>query len=779
MSTSREPLATSLSVPLWGLVVTAAAMLALFPLTADHDFLVTGMVGAALVVFVGVLARAEGAVRPFAVPLQLLVLVLWATALIAPDQAWLGVLPTPSALEALRYDIDRVLTLAATNPAPLPPSPALAGLLALIVAVLAALVDLLAVTARRAPLVGLLLLGVYMAPVASLSGQVSIHAFWPGALAWVGLLLAAERTTMQRWSATTEASADSAGRPSAGWNLDLLGRQVGLSAVGVALIVPFILPAASLQLVGSGGLLGDGAGGGSGVISVNNPVLDLRRNLVTQPDIRLLTVQTDDPAPGYLRTSVLDAFTGTRWEPSSRDESNAVDTDDDLPSVPGRTVNMPTREVSYAVRVSPHFNSSWLPVLYAPTSVDVEGDWRVDRDTMDVVVGDDEEALTSMSYEFTSTLVDPSPAQLRAAPPPPEALGALTDLPDDVPAIINQRAREVTAGTTTDYDAALAIEQWFRDPDEFVYSTEPASGTGMQTIAEFIGEGREGYCEQFASAMALMARSVDIPARVAVGFLRPEIRPGRGGQTSYVFAGGDLHAWPELYFEGVGWVRFEPTPADRTGNAGSTNAEDAPADSGGRVPEPERVPQGDTAATETLQAVSEAPMSVRSDVSLRTVAGTLVLLGLAGLPAAWRAARARRRWATVSSNPQQWPEAAWAELGDSVLDLRRPWDRAATPRSAGAALTPLLRDDPSAEKALARLVRAVERSRFADASSNAGADAEAVAPSAQAEVDLIVRAVADGCNGKQRRLARWWPRSVWAVSRPGWTNWTKARLRQV
>jgi hypothetical protein len=124
-------------------------------------------------------------------------------------------------------------------------------------------------------------------------------------------------------------------------------------------------------------------------------------------------------------------------------------------------------------------------------------------------------------------------------------------------------------------------------------------------------------------------------------------------------------------------------------------------------------------------------------------------------------------------------EVAWAELGDSVLDLRCPWDRAATPRSTGAALRPLLRDDPSAEKALARLVRAVERSRFAAASSNAGADAATAAASAQVEVDLIVRAVADGCSGKQRRLARWWPRSVWAVSRAGRANWTKARLRQV
>lgn len=775
MSSAREPWVTSLSVPIWGLVVTAAATLAVFPLTVDHDFVVTGMVGAALVVFIGVMARAERAVRPYAVPLQLIVLVLWATALIAPDQAWLGVLPTPSAFEAFRYDVDRVLTLAATNVAPLPQSPALAGLLALLVATLALLVDLLAVTARRAPLVGLLLLGVYMAPIASLSGQVSIHAFWPAALAWVGLLLASERTSMQRWSATP-APEDSAA-PTPGWNLDLLGRQVGLSAVGVALVVPFLLPAASLKLVGDGGLLGDGAGNGSQVISVNNPVLDLRRNLVTQPDIRLLTVDTDDPAPGYLRTSVLDAFSGTRWEPSSRDESNAVDTDDELPSVPGRTVDLPTREVSYQVHVSPHFNSSWLPVLYAPTSVDVGGDWRVDRDTMDVVVGDDEEALTSMSYEFTASVVEPTPAQLRAAPAAPESLEALTSLPDDLPDIIEQRASELTAGTTSDYDAALAIEQWFRDPDEFVYSTESASGTGMQTIAEFLGEGRVGYCEQFASAMALMARSVDIPSRVAVGFLRPE----RIGRSSYVFAGGDLHAWPELYFEGVGWVRFEPTPADRTGGAGSANAEEEAGAAGGRVTEEEtpRAPLENTPTGESLQAVGEAPVSVNSGVSLPVVAGLLALAALAALPATWRAARARRRWAAVSGDPQQWPEAAWAELGDSVLDLRRPWERTATPRAAGTALRPLLRDDPSAHQALDRLVRAVERSRFAAATSTGGADAAAAASSARAEVELIVVAVADGCSDTQRRLARWWPRSVWVGIRHGWPTWTKARLRHV
>ena len=770
MSTAREPLASSLSVPLWGLGVTAAAALVFYPLAEDRDFLVTGMVGAALVVFVGVLARAERAIRPFTVPLQLLVLMLWATALIAPDQALYGVLPTPSAFEAARYDVDRVLTLVAENPAPLPPSPALAGLLALLLAMLALVIDLIAVTARRAPLVGLVLLGVYMIPVASLSGQVSIHVFWPAALAWVGLLLAAERSRLQHWSATGSAAGELA--PPAARNLDLLGRQVGLSAVGVALIVPFVLPAASLKLVGSGGILGEG-GSSSNVISVNNPMLDLRRNLADQPNIKLLEVRTDDPSPGYLRTSVLDVFSGNRWEPSSRDESNAVDIDEDLPPAPGRTVDVDTRNVSYQVTVTDSFSSSWLPVLYAPTSVDVDGDWRVDRDTLDIVVGEQNQELTS-SYAFTASLAEPTPAQLRAAPSPPEALDALTTLPDDLPAIIDERAQELTAGTTNDYDAALAIEEWFRDPDEFVYSIESAPGTGMQTIAEFLGDGRIGYCEQFASAMALMARSVDIPARVAVGFLRPE----KTGPRSYDFAGGDLHAWPELYFEGIGWVRFEPTPAGVTGAGGGTQADDAGATGGQEADEePTRAPQGETAAAETLQAAGDAPASLSSDVDASTLAGLLALTALVCTPAAWRAARARRRWASVNVDPASWPEVAWAELGDGVLDLRCPWERSTTPRSAGRALRPLLHDKAALD-ALDRLVRGVERSRFAAASATAPGSG-AAATTARADVERILQDVADGRSPTQRHLARWLPRSVWARSRPAWlSRWSRAHLRQ-
>src|SRR5699024_5096146 len=105
------------------------------------------------------------------------------------------------------------------------------------------------------------------------------------------------------------------------------------------------------------------------------------------------------------------------------------------------------------------------------------------------------------------------------------------------------------------------IQNWFRRAGNFTYTLEPAdSGNGMETIENFLTDERQGYCEQFASAMAMMARSLGIPARVAVGFLS-----GERNDDTYVFRGTDMHAWPELYLDGVGWVRFEPTPGQRTG----------------------------------------------------------------------------------------------------------------------------------------------------------------------------------------------------------------------
>ncbi len=753
---------SALSVPVWGLLVTAATTLALFPLSQSHAFWLTGLGGAALVVATGIACRALRVLRPYTVPVQLSVLVLWAALLVSPREAWFG-LPTPDTAATLAGDIGQVLELARERAAPLPASPALSTVLALGIALLALLVDVVAVAARRAAVVGLLQLGVYMVPVATLSGQVSAHVFWPGALAWTGLLLAGERLNRSHWSG---GSAESRGaEASADDVFGTRGRQVALSAVGIAVILPLLLPAASLRLFGSGGTLGVGSGLGSDVITVDNPVLDLRRNLVEQPRIELVRVRTDDPTPAYLRTTVLDEFTGDRWQPSSREEDQSVDADSDqLPAPPGLSAAVATREVDYEVTLTSAFASAWLPVVYAPTTIDADGDWRVDENTLDVVIADQDEQATSTTYTFTATIPEPTPEQLRTAPPPPASLEDLTELPAGLPAIIGSQARTLAAGISSPYDQALNIERWFRADGGFVYTTEPRGGTGEETIAAFVTDEREGYCEQFASAMALMARSLGIPARVAVGFLRPE----REGSDTWSYQGRALHTWPELYFSGAGWVRFEPTPPDRTGGG----AEPAPAQGqpqDNRIePEADVAPVGPNSANPSglapLRALIDEPVPVETRLDNRVIAALLVLLTVALVPRAWCELRRRRRWSRAEAHPAAAPEEAWEELADSLVDLGHPWDPARTPRASGRSLRPVIDHDRASVAALNRLVRAVERARYAGpqpAEPSAGPDP------LRADVDTVLATVAGVQSRWHRHLARWLPRSLLPIGRMG------------
>ena len=121
------------------------------------------------------------------------------------------------------------------------------------------------------------------------------------------------------------------------------------------------------------------------------------------------------------------------------------------------------------------------------------------------------------------------------------------------------------AGTGTAYDQAVDLQNWLRRRVHLLPG-RPRQRAGRQRRGRGarLPPERKGYCVHFASAMAVMARTLSIPSRVAVGFL-----PGtQDEQGTWTVSLRDAHAWPELYFEGVGWVRFEPTPPARTQNVG-------------------------------------------------------------------------------------------------------------------------------------------------------------------------------------------------------------------
>ena len=127
------------------------------------------------------------------------------------------------------------------------------------------------------------------------------------------------------------------------------------------------------------------------------------------------------------------------------------------------------------------------------------------------------------------------------------------ELPDDLPPVIAETATAVTAGAPTNFDKMLMLQNWFRD--NFTYDTNVPPGNGSSAIVSFL-ENKVGYCEQFAGTFAAMARTLGMPARVAVGFTQGE----QAADGTYKVLGRNAHAWPEIWFDGFGWVPFEPTP---------------------------------------------------------------------------------------------------------------------------------------------------------------------------------------------------------------------------
>jgi hypothetical protein len=172
------------------------------------------------------------------------------------------------------------------------------------------------------------------------------------------------------------------------------------------------------------------------------------------------------------------------------------------------------------------------------------------------------------------------------------------DLPSGYPDRFTDLAKQITANATTPYEQALALQNWFRS--NFTYDLNVAPGHGETAIDTFLSQ-RRGYCEQFAGTYAAFARSIGLPARVAVGFTPGDL----GSDGVYHVRGRNAHAWPEVYFSGVGWMAFEPTPG--RGEPGAEGYTGVPAAQDGGTPEAPTSTVPTTATTVAPGAPSGGP----------------------------------------------------------------------------------------------------------------------------------------------------------------------------
>jgi transglutaminase-like putative cysteine protease/uncharacterized protein (DUF58 family) len=170
-----------------------------------------------------------------------------------------------------------------------------------------------------------------------------------------------------------------------------------------------------------------------------------------------------------------------------------------------------------------------------------------------------------LSYRVASKVPRRDPELLRRAgdDDPPQVRDLNLDLPPldrRIPAL----ARRITAGTSTRYDRAEAIESWLSG--QLTYSLDVRDRGAADPLSGFLFEGVAGHCEYFATAMVVLAREAGIPARFVAGYLAGE--RGRFGRR-YIVRQSDAHSWVEVHFPGIGWVPFEPTPPAGTSLAAS------------------------------------------------------------------------------------------------------------------------------------------------------------------------------------------------------------------
>ncbi len=751
----------ALRLTAWAWLAALGACVTLAPLVEENRFLVIGGFAGLLVAATGALGRMAHLPGVLILPAQLVVLLEWATLAYASPEALLGFIPTRDSIGVFADLVRDALETTRVNVPPAPADLGIEACLAVIVALVVLVVDAVAVTWRRPALVGLVFLGIYMAPVSLLAGNVPLLAFVPGALGYVFLLAAEQRDRLSHWGRQiTHAGTLLAGTDQSGPTVTSLvsaGRRVGFGAVALAVVVPVLVPTLPRTFLADGPLTADGGtrGGGDsdGSVEVDNPMLDLRRNLGEQSEEVLVRVRTDDPDPGYLRLAALDEFTGDSWLPSERSEEAAVPLDE-VPLTPGLGPEVRRQQVRYEVQVTSSLDSPWLPTVYPISAIDAAGDWAIDSMHLDVNAQDTFTSIQGLDYGFSSLEVLPTRAQLELAGAPPPAVEPFLAVPSDLPQSILEAAAEVTGDETTAIGKALALQEWFRETGGFDYTVEPRDSDGMATIEAFVTTDRAGYCEQFAAAMALMARTQNIPSRVAVGFLRPH----RVDEGEYEYRGEDMHAWPELYFEGVGWLRFEPTPGDRAPSA-PTYATQGDGSSSGGGPSEEVPTATAPAAPEATRDVSDPTTTAGGGGGgidrglLATAIGLVLAAALLCAPRLTRSTVRRRRWARAEGGDI---EPAWSELRDGAVDLGIGFDDRATLRGAGRRLRPRVDHDQAGVDALNRLVLGVERARFAR-SRSVPADA---AGQHRQDVETVLAVLAYGRSRGQLLRATWLPMSL-------------------
>ncbi|WP_158863649.1 transglutaminase family protein [Leifsonia sp. AG29] len=554
---------------------------------------------------------------------------------------------------------------------------------------LAVLLDLIAIGFRRAALTAVVVAVVLVVPAALLGDGLDPIALAASSAAYLWVL---------RCDVLTR-------RPGP-------ARPAAALSVGAAAVVVAVLLAGTAPGFDRGGATSFTAGGIS-IGGTVTPLVDLGKDLRRPTAVRALTYTTSAGSGQYLKLASLDQFTGSVWKHRERGTSR-LSPGATIGPVTGLSQKVASTRITTSVQIE-DMTSRWLPAPAPVRSVSgLTGTWSWNPD--DLTIGAINTTTQGQKYTATSLILEPTADQLKAAGGTvPDDVQRDLFLPSNLPSIITTTALEATSGAVSEYDKAVALQDYFRD-NGFVYSTQTPlkqgyDGDGARVIARFL-QVKSGYCVHFASAMALMARTLGIPSRVAEGYLPGATSGGTASNPgTYTVTSDDLHAWPELYFAGVGWVAFEPTVGRGTvpSYTRPETAAAAPAQQSGAASSaaPRRLVPTDPAQVSGARGTT--PPSPFQPVASGIGVALLVLVLLL-VPAFLRQARRRTRLRRLG---ESWGGAAlvWDELRDTARDLGWAAPPTETPRVFARRIAAAVAGTPG-EAAVLRLLDVRERDSY-------------------------------------------------------------------
>jgi transglutaminase-like putative cysteine protease len=725
-----------------GIAVAVAAM----PLLVGYGW--GGRIGwLALVALAGLSATGNRPARAFALLATYgAFLIIYLNAVFAAAESYARLIPSPASMTYLTGlpsqaspQFSYAPPIYATRPVDLV---AVSG-----IGAIAIIVDFIAVRLRRPALAGLPLLLLFSVPVAS-----DLHGFgfsqtiaFVLSLAGYLMLLSTDgRQRLRMWGrlvTVRRITGDESGGPDTK-DLAATGRRIGLTAICLAIVVPLALPSSRPH-----DLFGGGRGGGTSLTSASggeSPLLGVQKLLAEKPRPELSYTSTfkDAGQEPYLQAYVL------TYQPSSDSwqgvSSNPLATlqRPKLPyGVPGLVAGIPVTQVTTRLTIDDQEANAPVPLPYAPVRI----------------TGSNSRQLAEWPGTLSVFDLDnQSPLRLTAvsddAEPTPDDLNILGTglVPTSItntyggykgPDVRQLRtiAENETQGASSWLDDAVDLQRWLTS-SRFSYTLAP-NLPRKNWLLTFLTTERKGYCQQFAWAFAVLARLLGIPSRIALGWTAGT----QGSNGVWHVTSADAHAWPELYFPEVGWVRFEPTPGGADGQGTATAPAYTVGVSTGTGPSAGTQP-GNTQPTKpgALPTTSPGahlrgcgvlgPAQARPGPCADVAGGTgaaaaaargfpvgiaiaIAIVLLLAAPGLGRWLTRRRRWLAASGDAAL-ALAAWRELNDDLDDYDVATLPSDSPRTTVIRVTEAARLGPVPHAALVRIASAVERARYSPATES-------------------------------------------------------------